>query len=774
MLKTNKEQIKGEKGQAIAIVLIFLFLGGTILVTLLTFINNGLKTGQLYNERTRLHYAADAGLEEALWKMDHEENLFQPDDYGASVNFTLPDLVNGKTVSVNMTQQWPLFGLESDENGMVEPACLSITGGIINRTQGKYKVQISYDGTQGDLPIDKIAVWLPTRFQYVAGSSSGISTQTPTISNQRGGKVLAWTFDPPVHFMDLADPAPAGGGFLPGSQYPATRKLYFNVTPTDDFAAGTHCWVRTTDTDAYLAWETGCAILEVSSTATDNLSHKTATLGSATYQSTGVALGEAGVQIRGNYRAIGNSLMQVSAGGDPHVRDFLLTDSESTIDDIPSEGEVVRAYLYWTGFRTVAPVEADRNVGLKINGTSVYYGDEGEPEQGELPCASPTITLRPNATGSSGLSKSGSGGSNYQRVDDITSDNSTTYVYRSGSGSALDLYNITNKGDVVGTVNSVTIFAKARASSTSDMRLQIYCRTHGTNYYATSVTLPSGGAWNTYSKSWLTNPNTGAAWTWQEINDLQIGEKLYDDGTGQAECTQVYTEVNYTVPFEGIEASKWYLMENTGPGYSYSCFKDVTDLVQLVTSSGNATYTVAGVSGNTSEEWSYAGWSLIVFYASPVEQPHQLYLYDNMLYADQNNTDATFTIEGFEAPQDAEATLTCFVGEGDEHYGWPNSGTGYDWLKFNNYYMSDAVNPQYNVWNGISSGMGGVTISGVDIDTFNVSSPIIEARDDSAVVQLHTGTDAWNLIYILLSFRSEYGGLTPNATGIISYTYGPP
>jgi hypothetical protein len=95
--------------------------------------------------------------------------------------------------------------------------------------------------------------------------------------------------------------------------------------------------------------------------------------------------------------------------------------------------------------------------------------------------------------------------------------------------------------------------------------------------------------------------------------------------------------------------------------------------------------------------------------------------------------------------------------------------TGKDWLKFNGYYQYDAVNPQYNVWNGKSSGLGGLSIDGVDIDSFNVSSPMINPGDNSATVQLGTGVDAWNLVYILLSFSSEYGGLTPNASGIISY-----
>ena len=74
----------------------------------------------------------------------------------------------------------------------------------------------------------------------------------------------------------------------------------------------------------------------------------------------------------------------------------------------------------------------------------------------------------------------------------------------------------------------------------------------------------------------------------------------------------------------------------------------------------------------------------------------------------------------------------------------------------------------------MSSGLGGEIIDGVDIDSFNVSNPFIQPGDTSAQVQLGTGVDNWNLIYILLSFRTEYGALTPNATGIISYTYGPP
>ena len=59
----------------------------------------------------------------------------------------------------------------------------------------------------------------------------------------------------------------------------------------------------------------------------------------------------------------------------------------------------------------------------------------------------------------------------------------------------------------------------------------------------------------------------------------------------------------------------------------------------------------------------------------------------------------------------------------------------------------------------------------MDIDTFDVSSPIINPGDTSAEVSLTTATDAWNLIYIVLGFRSEFLGLIPNDVGILSYSY---
>ena len=46
---------------------------------------------------------------------------------------------------------------------------------------------------------------------------------------------------------------------------------------------------------------------------------------------------------------------------------------------------------------------------------------------------------------------------------------------------------------------------------------------------------------------------------------------------------------------------------------------------------------------------------------------------------------------------------------------------------------------------------------GVDIDTFYVTwaSGLLEPGDSSAQLDLITGVDSWNLVYIILSLRSE-------------------
>jgi hypothetical protein len=229
----------------------------------------------------------------------------------------------------------------------------------------------------------------------------------------------------------------------------------------------------------------------------------------------------------------------------------------------------------------------------------------------------------------------------------------------------------------------------------------------------------------------------------------------------------------------------------TGQGdYSYSCYRDVTELVRYVLERqnpgalnhpGNGEYRVAkwGNSsvhfGDPGNEWSYAGWSLIIIYTSPSTKGHQLYLYDTFTYAaskgqpgypnhgsDIDPTGETSgpggVVSGFLVPEripgeTVAAKMTAFVGEGDQYYSGdflafnaPASFWGNPWSIPAGHVSRLSDN---NVWNGLSP-------DGVDIRTFEVTwdSKLLSPWDTSARIDLPTEIDSWNLVYMIFSFRS--------------------
>jgi hypothetical protein len=157
---------------------------------------------------------------------------------------------------------------------------------------------------------------------------------------------------------------------------------------------------------------------------------------------------------------------------------------------------------------------------------------------------------------------------------------------------------------------------------------------------------------------------------------------------------------------------------------------------------------------SSEDSWAYAAWSIIVVYTSPATLGHQLYRFDDFYYGDEYSI-LPKTISGFVVPNITDgsdaAKITCFVGEGDGAY------TG-DSIKVNGTTLSDTWNPSNNVWNS-QSRIAGSTVQGIDIDTFGLSKLIIgDVGTNSAVVELRTGNDSWNLVYMILSFRSKITG----------------
>jgi hypothetical protein len=99
-----KRLIRDEKGQALVLALILLALGGLIIGPLLSYIDTGLTAGGVYEKKAGELYAADAGVEDAIWKIQHPgEAGYLPCNPGSEPRiYTITD-VNDKSVNVTIT-----------------------------------------------------------------------------------------------------------------------------------------------------------------------------------------------------------------------------------------------------------------------------------------------------------------------------------------------------------------------------------------------------------------------------------------------------------------------------------------------------------------------------------------------------------------------------------------------------------------------------------------------------------------------------------------------
>jgi hypothetical protein len=168
-----------------------------------------------------------------------------------------------------------------------------------------------------------------------------------------------------------------------------------------------------------------------------------------------------------------------------------------------------------------------------------------------------TEILRPNAAGDEENiygAVGGGSGTHYTTVDEETPDESTTRVFDYRADWYRDLYNLDNHSAGSGTINFIKVYARCSAGTTptqTSLKIAIKSGTGSgapdTVDESSEITVASSYA--DYSRQWGTNPATGSAWTWDEIDNLQAGIALRESKLSyySTHCTQVYVEVDYTV-----------------------------------------------------------------------------------------------------------------------------------------------------------------------------------------------------------------------------------
>jgi len=179
--------------------------------------------------------------------------------------------------------------------------------------------------------------------------------------------------------------------------------------------------------------------------------------------------------------------------------------------------------------------------GLVLAGFVTLY-----PVTPQVVLASPdTIILRLESAGdSTALTPFPAATANWDCVDDVTSDGDSTYVYSASNQFASDLYNLANTSQTGG-INSVTVWVKVRGTRAANNVAKTLVKTNGVIYEGAGQDVTTG--YSDISRIYDENPQTNAAWTWDEVNLLQAGCALKRAGpTDTTRCTQVWVVVDYT------------------------------------------------------------------------------------------------------------------------------------------------------------------------------------------------------------------------------------
>ncbi len=168
MLRFLKQITSGEKGQVLPAVLALLVLGGLAIVPSLNYAATSLNAGRIISEGVRGVYAADAGVEDALWSLEN----------GISPPQQLSENINQMEVTVQ-TEDKGTYTLYLGE--LIQPGehsdHLSVDGEIVwdeGAEAYKYTITVTWQPLPGIPVIHLVEVGarLPVGYEYQQYSSA--------------------------------------------------------------------------------------------------------------------------------------------------------------------------------------------------------------------------------------------------------------------------------------------------------------------------------------------------------------------------------------------------------------------------------------------------------------------------------------------------------------------------------------------------------------------------------------------------------------------------
>ncbi len=210
--------LKGELGQALPITLALLVIGGLTIVPSLNLVFTSAKASNMLQAGVKGTYAADAGVEDALWSLAN----------GESPLTQLPDNINDMQVDIQTVDRGPytVYLGELIEAGE-HSDFLEVTGNMTwdaGADAYKYTVNVTWQAEPGTPPVrlEEVGARIPVGYSYQAGSAAdfteNLSTDEPdeTLDSQ-GAYLLNWELSPPYPEVSEIEPVQTQIFYITGS-----------------------------------------------------------------------------------------------------------------------------------------------------------------------------------------------------------------------------------------------------------------------------------------------------------------------------------------------------------------------------------------------------------------------------------------------------------------------------------------------------------------------------------------------------------------------------
>ena len=202
MVRLLPQLLSSQKGQALIIVLGLLAIGGLTVAVSLNYATTSLKGSRIVEENTKGIYAADAGVEYALWSL--QEGLLSPSE-GETTSNAAPENINQMAVDIQIENEGTFTLTTGELSGAVgsQYQRLDVDGEaeVVGGDTANYTITLTrMEDFNTEIKLNEVGATLPPGYEYVPDSTSGnLSSSNPSSSGTTldGAQWLKWEWSAP-------------------------------------------------------------------------------------------------------------------------------------------------------------------------------------------------------------------------------------------------------------------------------------------------------------------------------------------------------------------------------------------------------------------------------------------------------------------------------------------------------------------------------------------------------------------------------------------------